>query len=160
MIICTHQFKNTWTSSSHANFRFNIFHSKTLSYSFWGRENSPKTDKTCNIFSYLNICLHNNIFICLHIVYEHTHLTPGTSRLLSKHFCLQPLSPKDPVSLLCGQQSFPFDVCNQTCTHQHMCHQFDVCKKQHVPLLFMTLIVWDIQTRKMNERKKNIKFNS
>ena len=34
---CTHNFKNTLISSSHANFRLdNFFHSKTLFYSFGG----------------------------------------------------------------------------------------------------------------------------
>ena len=71
---CTHHFKNVLTSSSHANFR-----SKTFLYSFWGWKNGLKADRTCNIFSHLNICLHNHVFICLHIAYEHIHLTPGTS---------------------------------------------------------------------------------
>ena len=90
---CTHNFKNTLTSSSHANFRLDIFHSKTLLYSFWGRQNGLKTDKICKLFSHLNICLHYNIFIRLQIAYEHIHLTPGSctsvkcTQLLVK-FCL------------------------------------------------------------------------
>ena len=76
---CTHHFKNTLTSFSHANFRLDIFHSKTLLYSFWGRENGLKGERTCKIFSNLNICLHVHIFICLHIAYEHINLTLGTS---------------------------------------------------------------------------------
>ena len=74
---CTHHFKNTLASSSHANFRLDIFHCKMLSYCFCGRENSLKADRTCKIFSLVNICLH--IFICLQIAYEHIHLTPSTS---------------------------------------------------------------------------------
>ena len=35
---CTHNFKNMSTSASHANFRLDIFHSKTLLYSFWDRK--------------------------------------------------------------------------------------------------------------------------
>ena len=42
---CTHNLKNTLTSSSQANFRLDIFHSKTLLYSFWGWENGRKVDK-------------------------------------------------------------------------------------------------------------------
>ena len=74
---CTHHFKNTLVPSSHANFRLDIFHCKMLSYYFCGRENSLKADRTCKIFSHVNICLH--IFICLQIAYEHIHLTPSTS---------------------------------------------------------------------------------
>ena len=76
---CTHHFKNTLTSSSHANFRLDIFHSKTILYSFWGKENGLQAEKSCKMFSHLNICLHNHIFIRLQIAYEHIHLTPGTS---------------------------------------------------------------------------------
>ena len=50
--------------------------------------------------------------------------------------------------------SFPFDACDCTRTHQHTRHQFDSCKRQHAPLLFMTLIVWDIGTKKMKEITK------
>ena len=71
MYNCTHDFKNTLTSSSHTNFRSDIFHSKTLLYSFWGGENGLKAGRTCKIFSHLNIYLHT--------AYEHIHLTPGTS---------------------------------------------------------------------------------
>ena len=35
---CTHNFKNNLTSSFQANFRLDIFHSKTLLYSFWDTE--------------------------------------------------------------------------------------------------------------------------
>ena len=38
--------------------------------------------------------------------------------------------------------------------HQHTCHQFDACKKQHTSLLLMTLFVWDIGTKKRKERTK------
>ena len=71
---CTRHFKNTLTSSSHANFRLDIFHSKTLLYSFWGRENCPKANKIYKLFSHLNIYLHYHIFIHLHIADEHIHL--------------------------------------------------------------------------------------
>ena len=90
---CIHHFKNTLTSSSPANFRLDIFYSKTLLYSFWGIENGLKADRTCKI-SHLNICLHNHISICLHIAYEHIHLTPGRSysvrvagQVLNTHNC-------------------------------------------------------------------------
>ena len=63
---CIHHFKNTLTSSSHANFRLDIFHSKTLSYSFWERENGPKANKICKLFTF-EYCLHYHIFIHLHI---------------------------------------------------------------------------------------------
>ena len=42
---CTHNFKITLTSSSHGSFRLDIFHSKTISYSFWGYENGLRADK-------------------------------------------------------------------------------------------------------------------
>ena len=38
--------------------------------------------------------------------------------------------------------SFPFDARDRTRAHQHMCHQFDACKKQHLPFLFMTHLRW------------------
>ena len=56
-------------------FRLDIFHSKTLLYSFWGRENGLKADRTRKFFSHLNIWLHNQFFICLYIAYEYTYLT-------------------------------------------------------------------------------------
>ena len=40
-------FESTLTSSSHANFRLDIFHSKTLLCSFCGREKSLKADTIC-----------------------------------------------------------------------------------------------------------------
>ena len=49
---CTNHFENILTSSSHANFRLHIFHSKTLLYSFWGRENGPKANKICKLFTF------------------------------------------------------------------------------------------------------------
>ena len=76
---CTHHFKDTLTSYSDANFRLDIFHSKTLLHSFWEREKCLKAHRTCKLFSRLNICLHNYQFIYLHVAYEHIHLTPGTS---------------------------------------------------------------------------------
>ena len=79
---CIGHFKNNLTSSSHANFRLDIFQSKMLLYSFGERENGLKADRTCKIFSHLNSCLHNHIFICLHIAYEYIHLMPGTSYLV------------------------------------------------------------------------------
>ena len=94
---CIHHFKNTLISSSHADFRLDIFLSKTLLFYFWGRESGIKADKLCKIFSHLNICLHNHVFICLHIVYEHIHLTPSSTysamnvrvvaQVLSAHNC-------------------------------------------------------------------------
>ena len=75
----TQSFKNTLTSFSHANFRLDIFHSKMSLYPFWRRETGLKADKTCKIFSHLNMCLHNHIFVCLNIAHKHIHLTPGTS---------------------------------------------------------------------------------
>ena len=54
--------------SSHANFRLDIFHSKTLLYSFWGQENGLKAGKICKLFSHLNICVHLHIFIRLQIL--------------------------------------------------------------------------------------------
>ena len=65
---CTNNFKNTLTSSSQANLRLDIFHSKTFLYSFWGEENGLKADKICKRFSHLNICLHYYIFVRLHIL--------------------------------------------------------------------------------------------
>ena len=66
-------------------------------YCFWGIKNDLKADKTCKILPHLNICLHYYIFIWLHAVYEHSHLTPGTSysvmnvrvaaQMLSTHNC-------------------------------------------------------------------------
>ena len=53
---CTHHFKSTLTSTSPANFRLDIFHFKTLLYSFWGRKNALKADKIYILFSRLNIC--------------------------------------------------------------------------------------------------------
>ena len=74
---CIHHFENTSTSSSHANFRLDIFHSKTLLYSFCGRENDAKANKIYKLFSHFSICLHYHTFIHLHIAYEHIHLAPG-----------------------------------------------------------------------------------
>ena len=51
-------------------------------------------------------------------------------------------------------QSSPFDVCNCTCTCQHMRHKFDACKKEHMPLLFLTHIAWDIGMKKIKEKAK------
>ena len=75
---CTHHFKNTLTSCSETNFRIDIFHSKTLLYSFWGRENGLKANKICKIFSHLNICLHYHVFIRLQIAYEHINFVPAS----------------------------------------------------------------------------------
>ena len=64
----------------------------------------------------------------------------------------------DPVALnkVYTNQSYPFDVWDCTRTCQHTCYQFDACKKQHMPLLFMTLIVWGIGMKKMKEQKHQI----
>ena len=48
--------------------------------------------------------------------------------------------PTIPPLLKDGKQSSPFDVCNCTCTYQHT-RLVDACKKYHIPLMFMTLIV-------------------
>ena len=66
---CTY-LKILWPLPLMLNFRLGIFHSKTILYSFWARENGLKADKSCKMFSHLNICLHNHFFICLHIVYD------------------------------------------------------------------------------------------
>ena len=52
--------------------------------------------------------------------------------------------------------SSPFHACDRTSTRQYIRHQFDACKKYHVPLLFMTLIVCDIGIKKMKEQKYQI----
>ena len=41
MDTCTHNFKNILTSSLHANFRLDVFHSKSL-YIFWGKKKRIK----------------------------------------------------------------------------------------------------------------------
>ena len=65
-------------SCSETNFRIDIFHSKTLLYSFWGRENGLKANKICKLFSHLNICLHYHVFIRLQIAYEHINFIPAS----------------------------------------------------------------------------------
>ena len=55
-------------------------------------------------------------------------------------------------SFLTQWQSSSFDVCNRTCTRQHMRHYFDPCKKKHVPFLFITLIVWDSGMKETKQR--------
>ena len=47
---CTHHFKNALTSSNHADFRLDIFHSKAFLYSFWERENSLKAEEHAKSF--------------------------------------------------------------------------------------------------------------
>ena len=86
---CTNHFENILTSSSHANFRLHIFHSKTLLYSFWGGKTVQKLTKYANS-SHLNICLNYHIFIHLLIEYEDSHLTPVscTSVKYTQQFCL------------------------------------------------------------------------
>ena len=64
-----------------------VFHSKTLLYSFLGRENGLKADKICKLFSHLNICLHHHIFIRLQIAYEHIHLNQLTAQALHAQNC-------------------------------------------------------------------------
>ena len=71
---CTHNFKSNLTASPDANFRLDIFHSKTLLYYLWGYENGLKSDKTCKLFSHLNICVHYHIFIRLHIFRMNTFI--------------------------------------------------------------------------------------
>ena len=75
---CTHHFKNTLTSFSHASFRLYIHISKNLLHYLRERENCPEANKLYKLFSHLNICLHYHIFIRLHITYEHVHLTPSS----------------------------------------------------------------------------------
>ena len=48
-------------------------------------------------------------------------------------------------------QSSPFDACDCMCTHQHTHHYFDVRNKLHTSLMFMTLIVCDIGTKKVKD---------
>ena len=88
---CTDHFENTLTSFSHDD------DSKTLLYSLYGRGKGLKADRTCTIFSHLDISLHNHIFMCLQNTYEYIHLTPSTSysvmnvrvaaQVLSTHSC-------------------------------------------------------------------------
>ena len=40
----------------------------------------------CKVFSGMNICLHNHIFVCIHIAYENIHLAPGTSYSVLKNW--------------------------------------------------------------------------
>ena len=49
-------------------------------------------------------------------------------------------------------QSSPFDAITRA--HASTLAKFDRCKKWHTPLLFMTLIYWDIGTEKMIKRLK------
>ena len=84
----THNFKNALTSSSHGNFRLDIFRSKTLLLSFWGQENGPNADKTCKLFSHLNICLPYHIFIRLNILRMSAFiLHQVAAQVLSTHNC-------------------------------------------------------------------------
>ena len=46
----------------------------------------------------------------------------------------------------------------RTCTRQHTQHQFDACRQQHTPLLFMTIIAWDIEMKKMIDQKHQIEW--
>ena len=75
----TNHFKNTMTSSFHASFQMRYFFLENPFIFFLRTENGLKTDKICKTFLHMNICLHNHIFIYLHIAYEHIYLTPGTS---------------------------------------------------------------------------------
>ena len=59
----THHAKNCLISSYRDNFRLDIFYSKTLLFSFWGKRNGPKPNEICKLFSYLNICLHYYFFV-------------------------------------------------------------------------------------------------
>ena len=72
----THHFKNTWTSFSHVNFRLDIFHCKTLFYFFEEgkmEESGIKADRTCKIFSYLNICSHDH-YLFVYILRKNTFI--------------------------------------------------------------------------------------
>ena len=85
---CIHNFKNSLTSSSHANFGLDIFHHKTLLYSFWGKENGLKAYKICKLISYLNTCLHYHIFIRLYMLRMKTFmLHQVAAQLLSTRNC-------------------------------------------------------------------------
>ena len=57
-------------------------------------------------------------------------------------------------SLLLLTQSYPFDAYDSASSRQQRRHQFDECKKQYVPLLFIILILWGIGMKKMKERTK------
>ena len=61
------------------------------------------------------------------------------------------------LSLKQIKNSSPFDVCDRTSTCQHTRHWFDVCKKQHAPLLFVTLII--IAILAISYRCRRLKFN-
>ena len=83
---CTHNFKYTLISSSDGNFRLDIFHTKTLLYSFWGY--GLKADKICKHFSHLNICLHCHIFIGLHLLRKNTFiLHQAAAQVLTTRNC-------------------------------------------------------------------------
>ena len=59
------------------------------------------------------------------------------------------------------RKAFRKFIFSHTC--QHTWHQSDVCTIQLMPLLFITLLVWDIAMKKMEKKKKkikNIKLNS
>ena len=95
-----------------------------------------------SVFFGLNMNSENRVNYSLHL------LLITTMRILFQinYFCIWVI-----VLLV---QSFPFDVCNRMCRCQLTRHSFDARKKKHVPLLFMTLIVQDIGTKKMKERTK------
>ena len=78
MNICTDNFKNALTSSSHANFRLDIFHSKALLYSFWGYENGLKAGKNMQtLFTFEYLFTLSYFYMFTHIAYEHIHLGPA-----------------------------------------------------------------------------------
>ena len=59
---------------------------------------------------------------------------------------------KQPQVICC--QSSPFDMWACTHTLKHTCHWFDALKKLHAPVMFITLFVWNIGTKKIKERTK------
>ena len=65
------------TSSSRANFRLDIFPSKTLLY-FFGKVKLSKSRQNMQTLFTIEYLFTLSYFIRLHIAYEHTHLTPGS----------------------------------------------------------------------------------
>ena len=112
--------------------RFNCF--SHLSSSFWRRKTG---------FVYILYQTHpvQTVIVLKIVVFnQFEYRTKISVGFLPVHYCLE------------AQQTSPFDVCDCMCPCQHMCHQFDAGMKQYTPLLFMTLIVWDIRMKKMKER--------
>ena len=118
LLICTHQ----WTGSEMGN---------------------KKIMKQKN--KYESICTQRNTYLHIHIYHIHLqtliHKTQTCSFTLTGkntpsrlHItkCLFPIHQK---------QSSLFDAWNCTCIRQKKSHQFDTCKNQHMPLMFVTLFI-------------------